>query len=290
MLDDLVVFHGDLTAARALVYARLALPDGEGGWSLSGYVRGPRCLHAETLPLTTPLVDMGPGKTLLAKASIPDPVFWSPDLPAIYDVNVNLLLGAEIIASERREIGLRSLGVRGRDLFLGGKKWVLRGVSVRSTPPTRPWAWHAESAAYIAEDTDVEALDEASQWGALSVVPVSAANADSQLRALSRFPAAAIALFGDTLPADLEPRNVAPNSLIARMIGSDNLTPIDPRIDLLVADAQWLATRTLPATLDKPVIASRRLPSPVDLAQARAACDRLQRDLAPLGQFAGYIV
>jgi hypothetical protein len=27
-----------------------------------------------------------------------------------------------------------------------------------------------------------------------------------------------------------------------------------------------------------------------DIAAARAACDRLQRDLAPIGDFAGYLV
>jgi hypothetical protein len=312
LLHKLGVFHGDLTAARALVYARLPRPAEDAAWSLSGTVRGPRCLHAQTLPLAVPLVDAGPGPTLLAKAIVPDPVFWSPDLPAIYDVTINLQRGAEIVASDRREIGLRSLGVEGRSLILGGQKWVLRGISTDSTNAVRPRFWHDESVAlvlasgvrehpdgaapltdkepYREADASRSPLAEASQWGALSIFPVSAGDAQTQLRELSRFPGAAIAVFRDKLPPDIRPGQVAPNILIAQMITAGDLSRIDPRIDLLLADSRWLTTSSIAIAAAKPVIASRRLQRPVDLAQARAECDKLQRDLAPFGQFAGYIV
>src|SRR5689334_19006876 len=132
-LTNLDVFYGDLTVAQGYVYARLPRPLDDAGLSLAGYVRGPRCLLAETLPVSTSLVDLGAGPTLLARALIPDPCFWSPDLPAIYDVVVELRRGSETIATERREIGLRALGVRGRCFYLDGKKWVLRGVLDAST-------------------------------------------------------------------------------------------------------------------------------------------------------------
>ena len=34
----------------------------------------------------------------------------------------------------------------------------------------------------------------------------------------------------------------------------------------------------------------RVLSLPVEMSEARVACDKLQADLAPIGQFAGYIV
>src|SRR5687767_12799952 len=98
-LAQLDVFYGDLSVNRAYVYARLPRPVEDAGLSLVGQVRGPRCRLAEMLPASVPLVDLGPGPTLLAQAMIPDPCFWSPDLPAIYDVTVNLLRGTEIIAT-----------------------------------------------------------------------------------------------------------------------------------------------------------------------------------------------
>src|SRR5262245_46001615 len=141
-LPELDVFYGDLTVNRALVYARLPLPADAGPWSLGGHVRGPRCLTAQTLPVTSKLEDLGPGPTLLAKATVTDPCFWSPDLPAIYDVTVHLLRGGEIAATASREIGLRSLGVRGRHLALESKRWVLRGVCTESTHAALPRHWH----------------------------------------------------------------------------------------------------------------------------------------------------
>src|SRR3954466_14150724 len=108
-LPALDVFFGELTAHRAVVYARLARPADDRELTLAGQVRGPRCLHAQTLPASSTLVDLGPGPTLLTRAIVTEPVFWSVDLPAIYDVTVQLHRGANLIASARREVGLRAL-------------------------------------------------------------------------------------------------------------------------------------------------------------------------------------
>ena len=70
-LADLDVFYGELTVHRACIYARLPRPAEDAGLTLAGQVRGPRCLHAQTLPLTSPLADLGPGPTLLARRSFP---------------------------------------------------------------------------------------------------------------------------------------------------------------------------------------------------------------------------
>jgi hypothetical protein len=211
-------------------------------------------------------------------------------LPAIYDVTVNVQRGTEIIATEHREIGLRSLGVRGRGLVLAGKAWVLRGVSTCSTNEVLPRFWHNASAAFVADDPDADTLAEASQWGALTAVHTPAQDAAANLRQLSHFPGAAIAIFPEPLPSDLEPARLAPNLLVGQMIDFDDPSRIDPRVHLVVAGAHLLQHSKLAQSLDKPVVATRRLERPFGLAEARAACDVLRRDLAPIGQFAGYIV
>jgi hypothetical protein len=293
LLADLDVFHGDLTVNRAYVYARLSRPADNRGLSLVGQVRGPRCKLAETLPATSPLVDLGPGPTLLAQALLPDPVFWTPDLPAIYDVTVNLLRGTELIASASREIGLRSLGVRGHSLFLNGKRWVLRGVSTAGTTARVPSDWHEIQAACCCDDSRPGDLLEASGCGTLTLVHVPARGGPviPRLRQLARFPAAAIAVIDAPLPPDFRKSQVAPNLILAQGISPDHRWPREPWTEVLVVQAdepEWIAEA---GTLDEvPIIAARYLRSPVDLATARAACDTLQRDLAPLGQFAGYVV
>jgi hypothetical protein len=292
-LSDLDVFYGDLTANRAYVYARLPRPADDAGLTLTGFIRGPRCLHAETLPLTAKLVDLGPGATVLARALVPEPCFWSPDLPAIYDVTVNLLRGSEIIATENREIGLRALGVRDRNLFLEGKRWVLRGVTVSSAIATLPRAWHETSAAYVAEQAGHEQLAEASQFGAIVVVRVDGVDEHiaPALRRLALHPAVALAVIENQLPGNFQHAAIAPNLLLAQRLENGATFTPQPWAHAIWADADdTRALKTLLRAIDRPIIAVRRLTSPLPLDQARAACDLLQRDLAPIGQFAGYIV
>jgi len=293
-LSSLDVFYGDLTVAQACVYARLPRPADDAGLSLTGQVRGPRCLQAETLPVTSPLVDLGPGPTLLARALIPDPCFWSPDLPAIYDVTVNLLRGQEIVATGRRELGLRALGVRGRSFALEGKRWILRGVSTSSTVAKLPRQWHEVLASYVTVQVDEGQLAEASQWGSLAVVELDCAEheAAERLRLLSLHPAVALVVIRGTLPADFKLSHVAPNLLLAQAISiSDDQNAIRPWAHALwLENAEPAVAVRIASQTELPLVAVRRLASPLSLAEARAACDALQRDLAGAGQFAGYVV
>jgi hypothetical protein len=292
-LDNLDLFYGDLTVNRAFVYARLPQPAEGAGWSLVGQVRGPRCLQAQTLPLTSPLVDLGPGPTLLARAAVPDPCFWSPDLPTIYDVTVNLLRGTQIVATARREIGLRALGVRGRNLALESKRWVLRGVQAASTTARLPRQWHEASACYVASEESPDLLGEASQWGALSAVTVNGSpdSIAAQLRRLATYPAVAIAVIRGELPADFVASRTAPNLLLAQAVGRGDPLAARPWANLLWAQTDDpLLVGRISTLAELPTIACRPLPQPLPLDEARAACDALQSDLATIGQFAGYVV
>jgi hypothetical protein len=290
-LPDLDVFYGELTTARALIYARLPRPADDTGLSLSGQVRGPRCLHAQTLPLTVPLIDLGSGPTLLARAVIPEPSFWSPDVPSIYDVTVQLHRGTQPIAAARREIGLRSLGARNRHLVLEGKTWVLRGVSAASTTATLPRLWRDNSASYVTADSSPESLDEASQWGALAVVFI-AEQGDSavhRLGQLAQYPAAAMAVI-EELPNDFKKSAVAANVLLAERMTRQRTT-LSQWADLVILstdDPDFLLTAA--TAIQRPIIVCRPLAHPLELPLARLQCDVLQRDLAPISQFAGYIV
>jgi hypothetical protein len=292
-LSHLDIFYGELTVHRALVYARLPRPEVEGAWSLAGTVRGPRCLHAQTLPATAKFVNQGPGPTLLAEAILPDPCCWSPDLPAIYDLEVQLLCGGKVVGTERRELGLRRLGVRGRDLFLDGKRWVLRGVSTFSTKEQLPRVWHDASAAYVCDDSNSERLSEASQWGAVAIVHLDCA-ADEiarRLRDLARYPGIAMAVLFHPLPAHFEKSQVAPNLLLAEWFKHfDARSVVQPWADVVFVSADERDHIRAALAVPKPVVAARYLESPLPLAEARAACDALQRDLAPIGQCAGYVV
>lgn len=290
-LPLLDVFFGELSVHRASIYARLPRPTDDAGLKITGQVRGPRCRLAQTLPVNANLVDLGGGPTLLARAVMPEPNFWSHDLPSIYDVTVNLELNGKILATARRSVGLRALGVRDRRFHFEGKNWVLRGVTAASTSAIHPADWHAASSAYVAGH-QVDRFVEASDLGVLVIAHIDAdGDIPLQLRQLALHPAAALAVIRVPPGKQFKLTGIAPNILLAQTLPA--FGTFEPQG---WAQAIWAETidanmlTQLQTMFELPIIAVRPLATPQPLTAARSACDELQRDLAAIGQFAGYVV
>jgi hypothetical protein len=290
-LPLLDVFFGELTVHRASVYARLPRPVNDEGVRITGEVRGPRCRLAQTLPLSVPLVDLGQGPTLLARAVVPDPSFWLTDVPAIYDVTVNLQQHGKTLATARRSIGFRPLGVRDGQFRSAAKNWVLRGVCTPSTTAVSIAEWQTTSSAYVAA-CYVDRYVEASEIGVLAIADLdSQRDIPLQLRQLALHPATAMAVVRVAPGSNLKLTGIAPNLLLAQA-----LPPLGPFTPQAWAHAIWAETSdsvvlsNLQASSKLPIVAVRKLNAPLAIGDARAACDDLQRDLASFGQFAGYVV
>jgi hypothetical protein len=298
-LTLLQIFYGDLTPNRAVVHAQL--PGGEelGGASLSGFVRGPRCSRGSTLPTTYRLVPcdalapQGEGQSRSTYTTlITEPIFWSPDWPALYDLTVELRRGSDVIEKATRTIGLRPLTVVGKYLTYAGKTWVLRGV-FRAVELELSISQCRETAAALvapAEFLDERLLTEASEQGVLVVARLTdRAAAAAEVSRLSRFAAAAIAVLPPGSDS-LQPATEG-NILLAHHLKQGQTAPSPDDIRLVLGEVTDSATfADWARTLMRPVIACRPLPLPTGIAVARGECDRLQRDLAPYGQHAGYIV
>lgn len=290
LLDNLDVFYGELTPARATVYARLEGLEGTEGLSLCGFVRGPRCLYSKTLPASFRLQDAGPAPTLLAKTVVPDPSYWSPDTPHIYDVTVELKKGGDIIASEVRQIGFKPLGVSGRFFTWEGKPWVLRGVTTRSSNVDSIESWRDCSAAIVGACIPNAQLREASEKGVLCFDlgdgNRSEAECLCEAKRLAKFPSLAIANLGR--PAE-NIRKLMPNVVVTCI--SELRGFAKPVLQgILVYRSQNLSELATLMSLNVPLVVDRSIGPNQSVEQARAACDKLQADLAPIGQFAGYIV
>lgn len=76
------------------------------GAQLSGTITGPRLEGSRTLPATVRLVSVRRGYTPAAEAVLPDPCFWSPELPFLYDVAVELRRGEDVLESAEFSIAL----------------------------------------------------------------------------------------------------------------------------------------------------------------------------------------
>ena len=109
-----------------------------------------------------------------------------------------------------------------------------------------------------------------------------------QLRRLSAYSGVAMSVLGETNLTQQDLKQAAANMLLSQWQESDT-SPTAAWADAIVADAS--APADFVATYSgsgRPVFAFRQQRGSV--AERRAGCDRLQADLAPPGNFAGYIV
>ena len=297
MLHDLDLYCRFDSPALAHVHARLPWPLEPGSWQLTGKVRGPFTSRGHTLPSSAEFRDYGSEAGLLtsaraaymlSRASVIDPCTWSPQSPHLYEVTVELLRDGDVAATERRQLALRNLKPQRNSLFLDGKRWVLRAIHADAPPETLPW-WEA-GAARVTTMIDDAWLNSASRDGVLTVIQLE----DHEeldvhlLRQISRYASAALVVVPSPVNLPDDVRLFAPNLLLAQQASPTQPLARWPHAAWVEADDLSSFTNVV-GSLELPIIAVRR-GSFASLAEARAAIDMLQADLAPIGQFAGYVV
>lgn len=289
--DQIDVFYGRVTHSSAQVYVRVGALVGGGEWSIAGKVRGPIAPGTRTLPTTVALQDLGKGATLLGGCSIPDPAFWTTLLPGTYEVTIQLCREGEAVETVVRSLGLRFFGASQRSFLWESRRWVLRGVAAQAGDPQEMDVFRDNAGVLVVRNPSDSLLDAASKSGVLLGVELDGGDLLQKLRRLTRWPAVAIVILPSDLGGDNELRASAPNLLFAQ------------RIDLAVPSirADWAQVVFCDATKAEavaamanswavPIVAERRLNGNYTLLEARRECDCLQRDLAPFGDFAGYVV
>jgi hypothetical protein len=288
---DIDVFHGDVSPESAYVYARVnGIPGGQ-EWTVTGQVRGPVCQIAKTLPTTHSLTDLGAGESLLAGALVPDPCFWSPDLPALYRVTLEIRKQDSVIHTEERELGIRFLGTRRNSFYLENKRWVLRGVSAAALDSTPLSAWREASAAMVMHDPTDALCREASRAGVMLVAYVANPSMGVFSR-LARWAAIGV-IVTSSADEDLlsKSRRRFPNLLLAQFVEATSPVHLSQHCHAAFVDQVLLRSPSLDwVGRAMPIVAVRRLDLPLPLYEGRYACDELQRDLAPIGDFAGYVI
>jgi len=294
-LDDAILFFGQTNPAQCRIYA--ALDSDAPGLALGGTITGPHCPYAETLEATFPLNDRPGGDSLLAHAWLSDPCFWTPELPYLYSVTLELHDSGKLIETQSREFGIRPLAARGRNLMFNGQRWVLRGLWREG--PTRPLSdWHAADTAMVARDPDESLCTNASRIGVLLVAQTSASGEALavEIRRLAKWPAIGLIIIDPNQLGANERgqanclRCLAPNMLFAqRMAAGNSIVPqawadlAFCEIDLMEDLGSQMSATTLP------IVAAITSKPHASVAAGRAQSDRLQRDLAHIGDFSGYV-
>ncbi len=260
--------------------------DLNGAWELYG----PRCEYGRTLASTFRTRATSDGKV---EFLVTEPCYWSPTMPFLYELRRTDALAH----GATHTFGLRQLIAHGRNLRLGGERVVLRGAVCNTLDGASASRAHAAECSVALSSIEEFRISEASRLGAS--VLLDATRFDGDLAALIEMcswqPAAAImALSRERLELTRELPSGARGILLAQRFDSrdwDDANSMANGVGVIVATLDdgerppaWMAS------CGRPVVAIRGGATYADFVEARAGCDRLQADLAPEFDLAGYFV
>jgi Glycosyl hydrolases family 2 len=286
MNSDWQIFPGSMNENVAQVYARHVGTNSSSA-KITGRVRGPFNALAQTLPANSPFQMLPPGDSLLARAVVTDPCTWSPDSPALYQVQVELQgdPAASSVAYQTTTFGFRRFGTRAQSLNLNGRRWVLRGIAADNQFTSDIAAYKELAITLVIQQVDVSLLTLASQQGWPILVDASH-NIQlhwSTVWEWAQFPC----VLAIVLPTWHESWPPIPN-----LVRVQRLHPGESAAawaDVVLLDITEPHTSVDFSRYSQPIIAWQRVDCPSLLA-AREAIDLLQASLAGNGPMAGYVV
>lgn len=273
---------------RAEVYARLVGAAEGGRPTLRGRLSGPRCTLATTLPTALRLEDLG-GTPPVARGILTEPSYWTPEMPNLYRLEAEAAVSGTTIARVDRLIGLRRLGVRGRSLWLDGRRWVPRGLA-RAAADFDAGALRTAAVTAVIDEPAEAVCAEADSTGVAVVAVIDpSASADqiaARIVAWAQHPSVMLAVLPRDRGAEAAALGAMKGTLLVGLAvdGTVPPQPVPAGIDCLVVQ---LPAGALPheAWRDRgppvPLIACR--PGGPAAEISRSDCDRLQADLAAWG-------
>lgn len=285
---------------RAEAYVRLV--GGLAGATISGTLIGPRCRLATTLPTAIPLRALTGDGPAAARAIVTEPSFWTPELPNLYELAAEARTTAGVVAATRRMVGLRRLGVRGRSIWLDGRRWVPRG-RVAAGESFDPAGFRAESLAAVITDPAPAVCDAADASGVAIVAHVSrwceTAKIVEQVAMLAQHPAVMMAVIPPESVAAVMAARCTGTMLVAVEVDAGGPPP-----DAIMPGVECLVARLAPGEVPTDTWRMHAPPVPIVAwregeGEGRRACDLLQAELAawacavesnPPWDWAGYIV
>ena len=312
---------GRCDSLRAEVYVRAALPAGTppAAVSLSGMLTGPESRHGITLPATARLQAVrGAGEpdradSLVARAVLTEPASWTPDVPSLYRLDARLEVEGDQPAVWQRTVGLRQLGVRGRSLWLDGRRYVPRGLRLVEAADDAPAgrdrglaAVRTAALAAVVDDPTEEFLGRCDSEGVVAIAVLAdrqgqPLDAGAAVAAVTRwawhpavFVAAVPAAVPDEVAAEIATgcQRAKGTLLLGREVDGRRPPPTGlDRFDLAIVavppgglpDDGWRirppAVPLLASRPDQPMADSEAAPRPLGEA-SRRECDALQADLA----------
>jgi hypothetical protein len=157
-IADIVVSSENLTPAAAVIGVTVVPQRSDAGTEVRGRLMGPRCVYAATVEVGYPL------KPLTHRVVIPEPSFWEPESPFLYEGIVELWQDGVRCDQRTIRCGLRTLSLGARGLRLNGRLLPLRGCQPERHPIE---VRHLRSQGYnlVVAEPEEALCDEADRFG-----------------------------------------------------------------------------------------------------------------------------
>jgi hypothetical protein len=283
----------DATDSSALV--TIICADAASAVKLGSELHGPVCAFARTLPsvVTAKVARDSHGVEFL----VTEPCYWTPALPFLYELK---LRGIDADGKQQEvccKVGLRRLTPRRASLYWESERIVLRGTHASSLRPKMVSDVRSSEVALVIQNPSVEQCELADANGVAIVADLRESDFDfDDLLRFTIHPSVAIILIDGHQIYSCDVPRIPVSSLIAVAIYPDDDPDVSAQVpptwcDVIAVDLEsgtrppsWLAN------CGQPVVAIRSGRVYADYFEARAACDRLQAELAPEFNLAGYFV
>lgn len=296
MDDQLRFLVGSTSKSAARVY--LSTPEDSQIESITGTIAGPRCEFSRTLPAQFSFgsVDSPRRELVGVEALIVDPCYWTPEMPFLYDICLQLVLhdGQEIEYST--QVGLRQWDCVKGSFYLQSRRTVLRGTRCHELSLEAVRQARVAESALIVSEYDQMACEQANRLGVILVVDFRGKR-DFMLNDFRRvdwWPAVFIGIVdGEQLSEGRLHEHLPRQCRLAQCLTGDSTAAdlADPRTEVLAVEFdRGQRPRDWMAKIDRPVIAIQRWGEPTVIERARGECDKLQAALAPEFDLAGYFV
>lgn len=277
----------EFNANRAVVLAEIPFRESGDVREIVGKARGPFSSCASTLAADYPLRQVSPGSST-ACAIVVDPCPWSPEQPFLYEVHATVHFTKGYVLDYSGMLGIRHFVAHGKNLFLNTRRYVIRGIYDHG-PVAEVGVWRQYAQVRVVRNPRPAVIASADREGLMVVYRLrkGLVKPAATLGHISSASTAMVVVPREiSLPSNA--RSLATNLLLAQEVSRlEELQPWAHAAWMQVDNLTDFASRS--SDLPVPIIAERRYHG-TSLAEARAAIDQLQADLAPIGQFAGYVV
>jgi hypothetical protein len=246
---------------------------------IQAQVVGPFCEFANTLSAK---IKFKPDReTKKFSARVPDPCFWTANLPFLYRVNIEYRDTAGVIQSATKTIGLRRQEWRGPSLFIDGQRTVWRAIEWSAAWGEPAWTELRNTrTSLIAKSLDIPRFSQANRYGVpLLWLPQQNGTPSFTGSLLQEQPAISL------IPDDLY-QEPFPQQLLTGQIGYQDMRLATASI---ITEAELQAQPTLLNQL-RPCLVLRTGSTATTWEERRRECDALQAATAAYGDCAGYLI